>query len=89
MDHKSKGLNLTAAEIAAAFADPEWNRRYPPVLSVAQVAELLQVPLDTVYAWSSQGRLKGCGRRLGKHLRLFRDRLLTHLFNGAFDNGEE
>jgi excisionase family DNA binding protein len=89
MTLRDKGLNLTAAEIAEAFADPEWNRRYPPVLSVLQAAELLQVPVSTLYSWSSQGRLKGCGRRIGRHLRLFRNRLLTCLLNGGFNDAEK
>ncbi|MCC7421865.1 MAG: helix-turn-helix domain-containing protein [Planctomycetaceae bacterium] len=89
MGRRDVGLSITAAEIAAAFSHSHWADRYPPVLTVDQAAELLRVPKSTLYAWSSQGRLKGCGRRVGKHLRLFRDRLLTHLFNGAFDNGEE
>ena len=75
-------LNLTAREIAAAFADPHWAARYPPILSVEQVAAMLQVPKQTVYDWSSRGQLKGCSRKIGKYLRFFRDRLLTHFFNG-------
>ena len=74
-------LKLTKAEIASAFADPHWAGAYPPVLSVDQAARLLQVPKATIYDWSSRGLLRGCGRKVGKHLRLFRDRLITRIFN--------
>jgi excisionase family DNA binding protein len=81
MRRQDGGLKLTKAEIAAAFNDPHWAGAYPPVLSVDQAARLLQVPKRTIYDWSSRGLLRGCGRRVGKHLRLFRDRLLNQVFN--------
>jgi hypothetical protein len=74
-------LGLTAREIASSFAEPGWAVKYPPILSVHQAAQLLQVSPHTIYAWSSQGFLKGCGRRIGKHLRFFRDRLVSKVFN--------
>jgi excisionase family DNA binding protein len=74
-------LHLSAKEIAAAFSDPHWATRFPPILSVDQAAELLQVPKQTVYDWRSRGLLSGCCRKVGKHLRFFRDRLLLKLFN--------
>ncbi len=74
-------LKLTKAELASAFADPHWAGLYPPVLTVDHAAGLLQVPKGTIYEWSSRGLLRGCGRRVGKHLRIFRDRLLTKVFN--------
>lgn len=75
------GLKLTAKEITAAFADPEIQKRFPPVLSVEQAAQMLLVPVGTIYDWSSRGLLAGCGRRVGKHLRLWRDRLISKIFN--------
>lgn len=74
-------LKLTKAEIEAAFQSPSWAERYPPVLSIQQAAELLQIPKRTLYDWSSRGLLKGCARKVGKHLRFFRDRLLHKVFN--------
>ena len=79
---------LSAAQAAALFADPAWAGKYPPLLSVGQAAELLQVPKQTVYAWSSQGLLDGCKARAGKHLRLFRDRLLQTLSEGKLYGGQ-
>lgn len=81
MAHKDAGLGLSPKEITDAFDDPNWAEIYPPILSTDQAAALLQIPKNTLYAWSSSGLLKGCGRRMGKHLRFFRNRLLAHLFN--------
>lgn len=77
----SISLKLTKAEIDSAFQAPTWAERYPPILSIEQAAELLQVPKRTIYDWSSRGLLKGCARKVGKHLRFFRDRLLHKVFN--------
>ena len=74
-------LKLTRAEIASAFADPHCASLYPPVLTVEQAARLLQVPSATIYDWSSRKLLRGCARRVGKRLLIFRDRLLAKVFN--------
>ena len=86
MSRKDVGLALTAKEVAATFDAVNWANRFPPVLSVDQAAELLQVPKSTIYDWSSRGLLRGCGRRAGKHLRIFRDRLLQKVFNEGLKN---
>jgi excisionase family DNA binding protein len=77
MDVKKK---ISAAELASLFADPQWSARFPPVLTVQQAADLLQVPKQTLYGWSSQGLLDDCKAKAGKHLRLVRDRLLQKVF---------
>src|SRR5438874_7891337 len=46
-----------------------------------QAAALARVPKQTLYSWSSQERLRGCSRRVGKHLRILRDRFVRLLFN--------
>ena len=74
-------LNLTRGEIDRAFASSIWAEQFPPVLSVGQVAALLQVPKETVYAWRSRGLLNHCSRRVGKRVRFLRDRLLQQIFN--------
>ena len=88
MPRQNTGLGLTPQEIAAAFDDPKWAECYPPVLSVDQAAALLQIPTGTVYDWSSRKLLKGCGHRVGKHLRFFRNRLLSHVFNQGLIGNE-
>lgn len=77
----TSGLQLTATEIQTAFSAPEWAQRFPPVLSVDQVAELLQIPVATVYQHSSRGLYSRCAMRVGKHLRFIRDRLMAKVFN--------
>lgn len=77
----SPGLRLSAREISAAFADPEVAKQFPPILTIDQAADLLQIPKATLYDWRSRGLLNGCSRRIGKHIRFFRDRLINRLFN--------
>jgi excisionase family DNA binding protein len=78
-------LKLTKGEIEAPFTAGHWASRYPPVLTVEQAAELLQVPKGTLYDWSSRGLLKACARRVGKHLRFYRDRLIHRIFNEGLE----
>lgn len=65
---RKDALKITREELAQAFAAGDWASRYPPILDVDQAAELLRVPKGTLYDWSSQGRLRGCCQRIGKHL---------------------
>jgi excisionase family DNA binding protein len=81
------GLNLPPQELEDAFAAGPWAEKFPPVLTTDQVAELLQVPIGTLYDWSSRGLLKGCCRRVGRPLRFYRDRLLRRIFNEGIENG--
>jgi len=74
-------LKLTDGEIAAPFADSDMSQRFPPILTIDQVVALLQVPKHTIYNWRSRGLLSGCSRRVGRHVRFFRDRLIKHVFN--------
>lgn len=68
-------------ELTRVFADPESAKRFPAILSVPQAAELLQVPVATIYDWSSRGLLDRCAKKIGKHLRISRDRLIQEAFN--------
>jgi excisionase family DNA binding protein len=79
-------LNLSPAEIAEAFSDPLDAERFPPVLTLEQAAELLQIPLDTIYQWRSRGLLSTCSRKVGKHVRFIRNRLVALLFNEGLSN---
>ena len=74
-------LKLTDREVAAPFADSTTAERFPPVMTVDQAAELLQVPKQTIYGWRSQGLLRECSRKLGRHVRFYRDRLIKQVFN--------
>lgn len=74
----SKGL--ANEELAAVFADPEVAKTYPVILNVQQASQLLQIPIATLYDWHCRGLLKGCCRKVGKHLRFPRNRLIQHVF---------
>lgn len=78
---KREKLKISQQEITRAFLSGDWATRYPPLLSIDQAAELLQVPKATIYQWRSEGRLTGCVQRVGKHLRFFRDRLALRVMN--------
>lgn len=73
------GFNLSDAEIARALAN--CANEFPPILTLAQAAKLLQVPLGTMRYWRSCGRLRSCSRKIGAHVRVSRDRLVKLAFN--------
>jgi hypothetical protein len=79
-------LKLTGKEITTTFSDPIWSEKFPPVLTIEQAASLLQVPVGTLRGCRSRGLLGTCSRRVGKHVRFFRDRFITLVFNGNFLN---
>jgi hypothetical protein len=79
-------LKLSGKEIAAAFSDPIWSEKFPPILTIEQSADLLQVPVGTLRDWRSRGLLGSCSRRVGKHVRVFRDRLLKQIFNEGLND---
>ncbi|QDV20641.1 Helix-turn-helix domain protein [Gimesia panareensis] len=74
-------LKITGDEITQSFSVGEWADKYPPILTIDQAAELLQIPKATLYQWRSAGRLTGCVQRVGKHLRFLRDRLVLKLMS--------
>lgn len=80
------GLGLSETEISELFSDVNWAKSFPPILTVEQAAELLRVPKKTIYDWSSRGVLAGCSRKVGRHLRFLRNRLIEVLFNGEINN---
>lgn len=85
MAARPTGIELGDAEVAHAFSDPLWAERFPPALNVNQAADLAGVPKGTIYDWSSRGLLDGCAARVGKHLRIFRDRFVKLIFNGGIN----
>jgi hypothetical protein len=74
-------LDLSAREIAAAFSDPQWAQKFPPLLNIEEAAELLKTPVGTLRDWRSRGLLSNCSRRVGKRVKFFRDRLVREVFN--------
>ena len=72
---------VSPSEIAKAFADGT-GAQFPPIMTVDQLAALLQISRKTVYEWAEKGRLDGAFRKRGKHILIWRDRALDILFNG-------
>ncbi len=66
---------LTPGELAAAID----VQKFPPILTVHQAAELLQISHHTLYRAVSQGKYRDAVRR-GKPLRFWRDRLVIAFF---------
>jgi hypothetical protein len=79
MDRNSH-IKLTSAELASMFADEPWREHFKPVLSVESAASLADVPIATIYDWSSRGLMRGFARKRGKRLRILRDRFVQFLF---------
>jgi excisionase family DNA binding protein len=73
------GFKLSDAEIARALDN--CADEFPPILTLAQAAKLLQVPLGTIRYWRSCGRLGSCSRKVGAHVRVYRDLLVKQAFN--------
>ena len=82
-------LRLSPKQIVSAFADPCWAQRFPPVMTVEQAADLLQVPKATVYEWRSRGWLRKCSRKCGKYVRFWRDALIDLVFNQGLQCDEK
>ena len=82
-----QSLRLTDKEIASAFPGPLGTKQFPVVMTLDQAAELLQIPKATLYDWRSRGLLGKCSRKIGKHVRVFRDRLLQQVFNQGITDG--
>jgi len=72
---------LSKPEIQQAFADGP-GTQFPPILTVAQLADLVQISPKTIYERVAKGRLDGAFRKRGKHLLVWRDRAIDILFNG-------
>lgn len=77
----------TSEQVAIWLLDPQLAM-LPPFLNVDEVAAFLRVPKQSVYAWSSQGRLDSCKRRMGKHVRFERHQFLYLVFTEGL-NGIE
>jgi excisionase family DNA binding protein len=81
---------IKMADIAAAFNPDDLRRRFPPILTVAQVAELLGLGTrKTIYIWIAKGRLNGAFRKRGKHHLFWRDRVIDLIFNGKEWNTDD
>lgn len=78
MSHPSA---ISSSELTTSFAAAPWAERFPPVLTIAQTCELLQVPKRTLFRWLAEGKLGGASARIGKHRRFLRDHLIQSFFD--------
>ena len=76
-----RSRHISKDEIQQAFAEGP-GAQFPPILTVAQLAELAQISSKTLYEWIAKGRLDGAFRKRGKHHLIWRDRAIEILFNG-------
>ncbi len=76
-----ESFKLGDREIAGMFSRDADAERFPPILSLEQAADLLQLPPGTLRDWRSRGLLSSCSKKIGKHVRFIRDRLVKHVFN--------
>ena len=81
MGKRKRKQILTKEEIASAFAEGDVSR-YPAILKIKQLAELLNMSQKTIYEWKAKGWLDGSFRKRGKHILIWRDKVLDLLFNG-------
>lgn len=77
----SRNRPISKEEIHQAFAGAT-GETVPAILSPAQLADLLNLSVKTIYEWVAKGRLDGAFRKRGKHVRIWRDRVLDLFFNG-------
>ena len=56
----------------------------PVIMTFKDVADFFQVSLNTIYHWSSIGRLDKCKFKIGKVVRIDRDKMLKELVSDSF-----
>ena len=72
---------LSKDEIHEAFSSAD-GARFRPILTPAQLADLAQLSVKTIYEWIAKDRLNGAFRKRGKHVMIWRDRAMDIIFNG-------
>jgi excisionase family DNA binding protein len=77
---------LTPDEVDLAYGDQSNAVAYPNILTVKQFARMFQVNNSTAYLWIAQGKLDGAVTKVGKHRRIWRNRVVTMLFNKGISN---
>jgi len=70
---------MSSDDIDKILAD--YAQKYPPLISVEQASEIAQVPVKTIYHWSSLGDIAECKTRRGRRLLISRDCLVMFLLS--------
>jgi hypothetical protein len=60
-----------------------YAQHYPNLIGALEAAKIADVPIKTIYHWSSTGQLDGCKSKRGRHLRLGRDCFVLFLLNNS------
>ncbi len=61
----------------------EYRKKFPPLITLSEAAEIAHVPLGTAYDWSSRGRLDGFKFKPGRSVLLARDAFIEYLLKSA------
>lgn len=72
---------VSQAAVQKIFAN--LDERYPPLMTYAQTADLVQVAESTLKGWFSEGRYAGCVKR-GKPARVIRDLFVKEFLKDRF-----
>ena len=72
---KAMNKKLTQQEMESAL------NKYPPIMTLDEVGELLQLKVSTLYRHISEGRYHKAVKR-GKPVRFWRDRLIQEFMLG-------
>ena len=70
---------MSQADVETAFSGPD-EKRFPPILSTEQVADLLQISLHSVRRKNSQGKFGDVVGKVCGKLRFDRNRLFKLIF---------
>ena len=70
---------LTNREVQAAFDDPDFAKRFPPILKIPQVAELCQVSISKIEKMSARGELD-FAKSVRGDARFWRNRIVAWYF---------
>jgi excisionase family DNA binding protein len=80
---------VSQSEVATMFAVEPWSTHYPPMLTIEQVARLLQVSRRTIHQWIAEGKFAGTTSKVGKHRRFLRERVVQNFFRNKDENTGE
>jgi predicted site-specific integrase-resolvase len=72
---------LSNSEIRECLSSEPWCGRFPPILTIEQTAELLQVSPAAIRKWHRCGELRCCAAKKGRDIRFFRDRVIKWFFD--------
>lgn len=79
---------LSVREVRELFTDGVVATRYPPIMTYAQAADLVQVSVNTLKGWFCQGKYAKCVKR-GNPGRVLRDPFVRQFLRDEFGINDE